>query len=67
MEEEATTVLFVFNGQYNFTSPTDWNVDELVAMKASRARVANEAENDEENTSDHIPRRKSKKSRLSED
>jgi structural maintenance of chromosomes protein 5 len=30
MEEEAMTVLIVFNGTKNFESPTEWNVDHMI-------------------------------------
>jgi structural maintenance of chromosomes protein 5 len=63
MEEEAMTLLFVFNGPFNFKSPTEW--DDFVKMQETPA-VAIEAANDDEN-SDNIPRRKSKKSRLTDD
>jgi structural maintenance of chromosomes protein 5 len=60
MEEEAMTVLFVFNGRYNFKSPTEWG---LLLDAPTSIDVANDDEN-----SDNIPpasRRISKKSRLS--
>jgi len=37
MEAEAMTVLFIFNGAYNFQSPSDWNVDHLVKLRKKRA------------------------------
>jgi hypothetical protein len=62
MEEEAMSVLFVFNGPFNFKSPIEW--DDFIKMREAPA-IATEAANDDEN-SDNIPRRKSKKSRTSD-
>ena len=59
MEEEAMTVLFVFNGPFNFKSPTDWD---SMLQDARDIEVVND---DEENSDNIVPRRKSKKSRLS--
>jgi len=50
MEVEAMTVLFIFNGPYNFKSPLDWDVDKLVAIgKRSNDEIEDEGndENDE--------------------
>jgi structural maintenance of chromosomes protein 5 len=60
MEEEAMTVLFVFNGPFNFKSPTEWGM-------LLDAPAAIEVVNDDENSDNipPIPRRMSKKSRTS--
>lgn len=58
MEEEAMTLLFVFNGPFNFKSPTAW------AGAVGNAPVIEAADDDE--NSEKIPRRKSKKGRLSD-
>lgn len=63
MEEEAMTLLFVFNGPFNFKSPTEW--DDFIKVRQASA-IANEAVYDDEN-SDNVPRRKSKKSSASKD
>jgi structural maintenance of chromosomes protein 5 len=59
MEEDAMTVLFVFNGPFNFKSPTDWD---SMLQDARDIEVIND---DEENSDNVVPRRKSKKSRMS--
>lgn len=51
MEQEAMTILFVFNGPFNFKSNDEWNIDKMIPGHSSG----------EENS---VPR---KKSRLSED
>jgi hypothetical protein len=62
MENEAMTALFVFNGYFNFKSPTEWNIDTIVGKKHA---ISNEAAGDDENA-EQVPRRKSKKGRLSD-
>ena len=60
MEEEAMTVLFVFNGPYNFKSPTEWG---MLLDAPTPIDIANDDEN-----SDNVQpvcRPISKKSRLS--
>lgn len=47
MEEEAVTVLTIFNGPYGFEDPTDWSVDGFVGA-AKRDR---DSDDDEENSS----------------
>jgi structural maintenance of chromosomes protein 5 len=59
MENEAVTVLFVFNGPHNFKSSAEW---QIVLEGASAVEVAIEDEN-----SDNNNLRASKKSRLSLD
>jgi structural maintenance of chromosomes protein 5 len=59
MEEEATTVVFVFNGPFNFKSPAEWE-------SLMRDAPAIEAANEDNENSDNIPRRRRKKSRLSD-
>ena len=49
MEEEAMTILFVFNGPFNFRSPTEWSVDTILGTSYRKRPVAGEDE-DEENT-----------------
>jgi hypothetical protein len=47
MENDAMTVLFVFNGPWSFQSPTDWNVDAFV--REAKRRLGNgESDDDEE-------------------
>jgi structural maintenance of chromosomes protein 5 len=60
MEEEAMTILFVFNGPFNFKSPTEWD---SMMQDSPEIEVMNDDENSDNITS--IPRHKSKKSRLS--
>jgi hypothetical protein len=68
METEATTVLIVTNGPYNFDSPEDFDVDAIVGARGSKRAI--EAEEDEENSENFssVPRlnRKNKKRRSSE-
>lgn len=67
MEVEAMTVLFVFNGPYNFKSPTEWNVDRILGSNKKRA-IAVEADADEEdgeNNGNVIPRKSGKKRKSS--
>jgi len=61
MEEDAITILIVTNGPGNLKSNSDYN---KLMLKGDTPYLVNEAEYDDEN-SDNIPRRKSKKSRLS--
>ena len=60
MEEEAMTILFVFNGPFNFKSQTEWSM-------LLDAPAAIDIVNDDENSDNipPVPRRLSKKSRLS--
>lgn len=52
MEADAMTVLFVFNGPYNFKSPTEWNLDHILAAAKSGTKrpIKNEAAEDDENS-----------------
>ena len=50
MEEEAMTILFVFNGAYNFSSPTEWSVDRIIGATSHRKRRVSGEDEDEENT-----------------
>lgn len=44
------TILFVFNGAFNFRSPTEWSLDHIIAAAASpRKRKITGEEDDEEN------------------
>jgi hypothetical protein len=63
MENEAMTVLFVFNGYFNFKSPTEWNIDAIVGKKQA---ISSEAADDDENA-EQGSRRQSKKGRTSND
>lgn len=61
MEEDAITILVVTNGPGNLKRNSDYN---KLMLKGDTPSLVNEAEYDDEN-SDNVPRRKSKKSRLS--
>jgi structural maintenance of chromosomes protein 5 len=64
MENEAMTILFVFNGPYIFETPTQWK--EFLAKKAAAAKpiASDDAENQESNNEGSVPRH-SKKKRVS--
>ena len=49
MEEEAMTVLFVFNGPFNMKSPTEWNLDDIVGAGLLRNKRTRGEVDDEEN------------------
>ena len=61
MEEEAMTILVVTNGPGNFNNNDEWNT---LLGKGDKRALVSEAEYDDED-SDNVPRRKSKRSRLS--
>ena len=63
MEVDGMTVLFVFNGPFNFRSPSEWNVDKIVGQQGSKKRT--EAADDEENSPNLQESRPPKKSRAS--
>lgn len=62
METEATTVLIVTNGPWNFDTPTDFDID-LIAGKGRKRAI--EAEEDDENTQNVRRSRNTKKRRSS--
>jgi structural maintenance of chromosomes protein 5 len=59
MEEEAVTILFVFNGPYSFKTSTEWG---MLLDAPSTIDVVNDDENSDNVA---VPRRTSEKSRLS--
>lgn len=67
MENEAMTVLCIFNGPYNFKSPGDWNVQNLIELR--KRRFESDGHEDDENTPNSQPDKmatfSSKKRRLS--
>jgi hypothetical protein len=70
MEEEAMTILFVFNGAFNFRSPTDWRMESIIGSRGGQKRRAITGEEDEEENSmnsrpESSSTRNSKKSRRS--
>jgi len=70
MEEEALTVLVVFNGPYNFQDPNDWNVPHMLSLKKQTSEPDNGKShdgNEDENSgnSSSVRRPKAKKSKLS--
>lgn len=44
------TVLFVFNGPYNFRSPTEWRVEGIIGATSRHKRGIPGEDDDEENT-----------------
>lgn len=44
------TVLFVFNGAFNFRSPTEFNVNSILQARSTRKRAITGEEEDEENS-----------------
>ena len=49
MEEEAMTVLFVFNGPFNMKSPTEWSLEDIIGAGLSRKKRNHGEADDEEN------------------
>ena len=67
MEEEAMTVLFVFNGPFNMRSPTEWSLEDIIGAGLSRNKRTRGEMDDEENAVNLLPGNESgaKKSRRS--
>jgi len=69
MEEEQLTVLFVTNGPFNFSNPTEWNVSHMVALAnqeaaSDKAAYSEDQENSRSGNTMHKPTSR-KRTRLS--
>jgi len=53
MESEEMTVLFIFNGPFNFKHPQDWNVRKFIELIRQHKRKAAEALEDGEAEEEH--------------